>query len=217
VKLTKTLALGIPAALAAIALVATGSAMAASTALCKVEKDLPCAAGNQYASNTVFSAKSTNALLDSSGTDVVCEKSIAGAKSLAQLAAPALPGEVITLTFEECHLVPPFAFSCTATTENLFYKASLAVEAGTMNGKLTVTKHEGGGPPRVAVSCVIGLQCLFSAEPVLKVFGGDPAEVVAAGIKLTLSTKEGFLDCPKEAKWSATYVATSPTSVFVAE
>jgi hypothetical protein len=67
------------------------------------------------------------------------------------------------------------------------------------------------------VSCLGGaLKCVFSAEPVLKFVGGNPAELVA-GVKLTPSTKEGFLECPKEAKWSANYVATSPTSVWVAE
>jgi hypothetical protein len=209
------LGLGMVAAAAVMAFVGASSAMAASTTLCKVN-ELPCAAGNQYLSGQAFAAKSTNALLDTSGTDVSCKKSTTSVKTAAQLAEP-LKGEVTALTFEECTTVGS-GFNCAVTTENLPYNASLAVEAGTMNGKLTVTKHTGGGSPGAAVSCAGGaLKCVFSAEPVLKVVGGNPAEVVATAVKLTLTTKEGFLECPKEAKWSANYIATSPTSVFVAE
>lgn len=213
-RLIKILGLGVVTAIAAMALVGAGSA-SASTVLCK-NNELPCLAANQYASGTVFSAKATNALLDTSGTDVECGKSTTTLATSAQAGEPLL-GEITGLTFESCKTVGT-GFGCTVTTENLNYAASLVHTAATMNGKLTVTKHSGGGSPGAAVSCLGGsLKCVFSAEPVLEVVGGSVAEVVATAVKMTLSTKSGFLECPKEAKWSANYIATSPTNIWVTE
>lgn len=220
-KLIKMFGLAVVAMAVVMAFVGASSAMASgSTALCKA-KELPCSAANLYPSGTVVEGKSTNALLASNIANVLCKKSTTTLKTSEALSATGLKGEITGLSFTECADEGTGA-GCTVTTLNLNYAASLLHTAGTDNGVLTV-KNGGKGEPGATVSCPF-LKCVFTVEPSLTVDAATgtteatAARVLAVGVKLKLSTREGFLECPKEATWTATYVDTTPaTPIYVTE
>ncbi|HEY0390104.1 MAG TPA: hypothetical protein VGC63_00160 [Solirubrobacterales bacterium] len=212
-KLIKMLGLSGVAVIVAMAFVGVSSAMATGpTALCKAN-ELPCAAGNLYPSGTIVEAKSTNALLASNVANVACKKSTTTLKTLSALAEP-LPGEITALKFEECSEESSGA-GCTVTAINVPYSATL-LDLGKGLGEMLV-KNGGKGEPGATVSCPF-LKCVFTAEPKFTVDSATgtteatAARVLAVGIKLKLSTREGFLECPKEATWTATYIDTTPAS-----
>ncbi|HEY0390105.1 MAG TPA: hypothetical protein VGC63_00165 [Solirubrobacterales bacterium] len=214
-KLIKSVALVGLGLIVILAFAGTSLAVASgTTALCKVNQT-PCAAGNLYPGGTKIEAKSTNALLASDLANVLCKKSTATLVTLAAAGTDGLPGEITAWKFEEC-IEETSGASCTVTTINLPYATSLLHTVGTMDGVLTV-KNGGKGEPGATVSCPL-LKCVFTAEPSMTLDGATgtteatAARVLAVGIKLKLSTREGFLECPKEATWTATYIDTTPAS-----
>jgi hypothetical protein len=205
-KHVKMLGLAVVAVVALTALLGAGSASA--TVLCKT---LPSkgVCGSKYPANTLFSAKATGATLETNTENVTCKTSSTAVKNTAESGSP-LPGEVTSLSFGECTSSSNAA--CTVTSVGTPWTGSVAWTSGG-NGTLTVAN---GG---ARVSCGFGfLQCRFGAKSLsLEIQGGNPAKVIANKVPLEMTAEEGFLKCPTEAKWTATYETTSPTALWVAK
>jgi len=186
-----------------------------TSALCEAApKEGVCPTGEVYSAEQEIKGEAENPFLVTSKEDVICEKSKATYKAKTAGAPTELAkGTITALTFESCKLTG--GASCTIEAINMPYQTELSWTEGS-NGALAVEKGE-KGEPGATVTCVGGaLACVFSAEPSLTIEGGNPAKAVAKEVTMKLSEKEGFLKCPAEATWSATYKATSPTAVYVA-
>lgn len=207
-KQLKILGLAVVAIAAMTALLGAGSASA--TVLCKVSPTKGvCPSTSRYAAGTTFDAKATGATLETNTENVTCKTSSTSIKNTAESGSP-LPGEVTLLTFGEC--TSSSGAACTVTSVGTPWSANLA---WTSLGNGTLTVANGGA----RVSCGFGfLQCRFGAKSLsLEVQGGNPGKVIANKVPLEMTAEEGFLKCPTEAKWTATYEATSPTAVWVAK
>jgi hypothetical protein len=169
-----------------------------------------CVEGQAYPVEQEIQGEATKPFLVSSEEDVTCKSSKATFKGKTKGAPTAqASGSITALSFEGCELTS--GASCTVEAINAPYSTLLAYP-----GSLAVASG-GKGAPGATVSCSGGaLACVFSAEPTLTVESGDPAALLVSKLALKLSTKEGFLKCPKEATLSATYKATSPTAIYVA-
>jgi hypothetical protein len=213
VKFIRVFHLGAIGAVVAMALVGAGSA--AATALCEeAPKAGACTGEKTFEPEAQIQATATSPFLVTNGEDVNCESSKATLKGKTIGAAGvAAKGTVTALSFSGCKLTG--GATCTVESVNTPYLAEVSWTSGS-NGTLAI-KDNGGGKPGAAVSCAGGLlACVFSAEPSLGVEGGNPAAATASKVAMSLSTKEGFTNCPKEAQWSATYKTTSPAAVYVA-
>lgn len=186
-----------------------------TSVLCKVAPTGgACPAGEIYPAEQEIKGEAEKPALVTSGEDVTCKTSKATFKGTAKGGATTPEkGSITTLSFEGCETT--LGSSCTVEAVNLSYASELQYTLGS-NGTAMV-QSGGKGTPGATVSCAGGtLACVFSAEPSMSVQGGNPATVVATSVAMKLSEKEGFLKCPKEATWSATYKATSPTAIYVA-
>jgi hypothetical protein len=186
-----------------------------TSVLCKVAPTGgACPAGEIYPAEQELKGEAEKPALVTSGEDVTCKTSKATFKGTAKGGATTPEkGSITALSFEGCELT--LGGSCTVEAINLSYASELQYTSGS-NGTALV-KSGGKGTPGATVSCAGGaLACVFSAEPSMSVQGGNPATVAATNVAMKLSEKEGFMKCPKEATWSATYKATSPTAIYVA-
>ncbi len=215
-KLIKATGLAVIAALFAMALVGVGTASA--TGLCSespevVESKTKCKTGKAYTTGQEYKAEATNALLENTVENVTCATSQTTLKQTEANTGSgvALLGEITALTFAGCE--SSGGFNCTVQSLNKPYKASLS--SGT--GLLTVTGKS--GEPSASVSCGLGLlSCVFGNTTLgLTVESGNPAAVKAENVSLKMTKKEGFLKCPESSTWTATYVAKTPTSVWVSD
>lgn len=208
-KYLKMLGLTAVAAMALLALV--GATSASATVLCKATPSAKgvCPAGEKYAANTTISATSGTATLETNTENVTCTSSSTAVKNTAESGVP-LPGEVTSLSFSGCK--SSGGAGCSVESVGAPWSGNVAWTSG---GNGTLTVNNGGA----RVSCGFGfLQCRFSASTLsLGITGGNPAVVTASKAPLSITAEEGFLKCPTEAKWSATYQATSPTNVWVAK
>lgn len=208
-KYVKMLGLAAVAAMALTAIVGAGSASA--TVLCKSSpsKTGVCSTGEKYPANTAISASAGTTTLETNTENVTCSSSATGVKNTAESGSP-LASEVTSLTFSGCESSGKAA--CTVESVGSPWTGSVAWTNGG-NGTLTVSN---GG---ARVSCGFGLlQCRFGAKSLsLGITGGNAATVTASKVPLEITAEEGFLKCPTEAKWTATYSATSPTNVWVAK
>jgi hypothetical protein len=212
VKHVKILGLAAVAAMALMAFV--GASSASATVLCNVSTS-PCPAGGIYGSGQVIKGTASNAELTSTGIgfpNVICGTSKTETKiENAGGAAATVTGQVTALTFENCKTST--GIECKVEVENLPYHAEVHWTEES-DGTLTV-KTGGTGNPGATVICGTVISCTFSKSLfTLSVTGGNPAHVTAAQVPLEL-TKIGA--CPASATWDATYVATSPTSIWVAQ
>jgi hypothetical protein len=188
---------------------------APTSVLCKVAPtNGVCPAAEIYPAEQEIKGEAEKPALVTSGEDVTCKTSKATFKGTAKGGATTPEkGSITALTFEGCELT--LGASCTVEAINLSYSTELQYTSGS-NGTVAV-KNGGEGTPGATVSCAGGaLACVFSAEPSMTLQGGNPATAVATNVAMKLSEKEGFMKCPKEATWSATYKATSPTAIYVA-
>ncbi|HEX7245419.1 MAG TPA: hypothetical protein VF245_07645 [Solirubrobacterales bacterium] len=186
-----------------------------TSVLCKVTPTGGvCPAGETYPAEQEIKVEAEKPALVTSGEDVTCNTSNVTFKGTAKGGATTPEkGSITALSFEGCELT--LGGSCTVEAVNLPYDTELQYTSGS-NGTALV-QGGGKGTPGATVSCAGGaLACVFSAEPSLSVQGGNPAIVVATNVAMKLSEKEGFMKCPKEATWSATYKPTSPTAVYAA-
>lgn len=215
-KLIKAIGLVAVVALAAMAIAGAGSASA--TGLCSAEPEevggvTQCKSGTAYGSGQEYKAEATNAFLDTDLEDVTCATSSTTLKQGEANTAAGKPllGEVTALTFSSCKTNNNF--SCTVLSVNKPYAASLSSETGV----LTVSAKS--GEPSASVSCAGGLlSCVFGNTTFeLPVESGNPGNVSASGVSLKMTKKTGFLNCPTTSVWTATYVMTSPTSVWVSD
>ncbi len=201
------------AAIAALALMAVaGAGTASATVLCKEKPNASnqCPAGKDYAAGTVLKATAASAFLDTSLVDVTCHSEVEAKTTTTGGAAATVLGTIENLTFTGCETEG--GSECEVEVENLPYKAEIHNTATVGNGLLTVTGHS--GEPSAQVVCFGFLDCTFgNTKFELPVDGGNPAKVTANAVKLAI--KEGGFLCPSEAKWTATYTATSPTAVWV--
>jgi hypothetical protein len=186
-----------------------------TSVLCKVAPTGgACPAGEIYPAEQEIKGEAEKPALVTSGEDVTCKTSKATFKGTAKGGATTPEkGSLTALTFEGCELT--LGGSCTVEAINLSYASELQYTSGS-NGTASI-KSGGKGTPGATVSCAGGaLSCVFSAEPSMSVQGGNPVIVTATNVAMKLSEKEGFMKCPKEATWSTTYKATSPTAIYVA-
>jgi hypothetical protein len=222
VKYIKMLGLSMVAAIAAMAFVGASSASASGfTALC-FANELPCASANLVPSDTTIVGKATNPVLLTNISNVTCETSEVTLLTLEALSAESgkrLDGDITGLSFNKCK--NSLGQECVVTPNATPYLALLLHTAGTMSGTLSVEKSTGGAPG-ATVSCP-GLKCEFTLPTTseLTVDGATEtaaAQVLASNTVLNFATKGGFLECPKEAKWDANYVQTSPAKkIYVSE
>jgi hypothetical protein len=206
--------LGLAAIAALVAMALVGASSASATGLFKNSGHT-----EAYAKGQTYTATSSSAVLDTNEEDVTCVTSgaVPGSKTVLEQsenntgAGMALKGKILSLEFKNC--TSSGGISCTVTSVNTPYNASVSFTSGS-NGTITVTGAS--GEPGARVSCGFGfLQCRFGAEPKLGITGGNPAKVTATAVPMKLTSEEGFAKCPAEAKWTATYTATSPTAIFV--
>ena len=219
VKLIKAIGLAGVAAMVAMAFVGVGTASA--TGLCSESPETvevegkaltKCKTGKAYTTGQEYKAEATNAILENEVENVTCTTSQTTLKQTEANTSPAsvpLLGEVTALTFSGCK--SSGGFNCTVQSLNKPYKASLSSETGL----LTVTGKT--GEPSASVSCGLGLlSCVFGNTTLgLTVESGNPAAVKAENVSMKMTKKEGFLKCPASSFWTATYVATNPTSIWI--
>ena len=204
-------ALGL-AAIAAMTLTAfPGASSASATVLCKTATTSDCASsGWDYPTGTALDAslkKGTKAVLNASGIiDECSESTVRGSTANTGGATETVRGAVTVanLTWG----------GCTAEKTETVKGGELEIHwiPGTDNG--TVTARE----IQVTVKTA-GISCTYGAGTGIDLgtlAGGNPAV-------LSISTNvfpSGGLFCPKEQKevtWTAEYVVTSPTPLFVSE
>jgi hypothetical protein len=210
-KFIKMLGFSAVAAVAAMALLGAGSAMAnTSTSLCKVSTN-PCPAASQYASGTLVEGLATNPVLlgtffGLTGT-VECEHSVVSGTTNAALGKP-LTGTIKSIAFTgNCHST--FGGSCTVTT----------VKTGTLDllrtGSNVGTATSLGNEIKVSCSGFPSIECTFGGEPQLSVAGSPAKTLTASGA--TLVAVKGSA-CPSNPRWDAKYTIIQPSgSVFINE
>ena len=195
-KLIKMLGLSAVAAIAAMALLGAGSAMAStSTSLCKVSTN-PCPAASQYAAGTVVEGLATNPVLlgtffGLTGT-VECEHSVVSGKTNAALGTP-LTGTITKITFTgNCHST--FGGSCTVST----------VKTGTLDllrtGANVGTATSLGNEIKVSCSGFPSIECTFGGSPQLAAVGSPTKTLTATNATLVAVSGSA---CPSNPRWDA--------------
>jgi hypothetical protein len=206
-------ALRLVGSLGAIVLVALslGAGPASATVLC-AEAETEEACNNTYPAGTTLEANlagSSKATLSTSITNVTCDASTANGKVVAPGGSgKAVEAEIESLTFSgDC--TTGGGTSCTATTVNLPYSASITGSGG--NGTLTITDSVGAG---AKVVCGFLINCTLTAKSLgLGLTGGSPAIAKMEGVSLEKSG--GF--CPATSALTAEYEFAAPDPLFVAQ
>jgi hypothetical protein len=214
----KILGLGAGLALLATALIGGGSAAAVTICMEKGNAMKTCPEGKRYLAREYRGEleAETLAILQGEGYFTRCEKSTFNAKTLKKEDSP-LPAEVTEITLDTCE-------GCTGGAKflNLPYNASITSSGdGTKDGNLVLTKK--AGPPRVElIGCGGGLfNCTFGAaeEKIdLEVTGGSGIEtnaLVLAAVEQFQFVSGNETVCKKIVKFTATYVFTEPTAVWI--
>ncbi len=217
----KMFGLTLIAAVTAMALIGASSALAESTALCKVNEN-PCSEENEYPAGTKVSARllhqtasSTENLKNVSPSlllgpnlveEVKCFESSASGVTTSGLANP-LTGELKSLSFGHCF--HKTGVGCTVTVNKLGTLTLLKTGANVGEAKVS----------GVLVTVVCGLfERAYKTEALpmsAKGTGpsGEVAELVADHAKLT---KEGLgVGCPSEGFFDAKYEITEPSPGFI--
>jgi len=217
-KLIKTLGLAVVAAIAAMALVGAGSAMANTpTALCKENKN-PCPAAALYPAGTLIEGLATNPILlgtffGLTGT-VECEHSVVSGKTEAARSGKEkeknlpLVGKIEKITFTgNCHST--FGGTCTVTTVKMGKLDLLRLSAN------LATATSLGNEVKVSCNGFPTIECIFGGEPQLHV-EGSPAKTLTA-TKAALKAVSGSA-CPTNPQWDAKYTIINPAgSIFITE
>jgi hypothetical protein len=212
-------------AVAAMALIGASSAMAESTALCKVSTS-PCPEKSIFPSGTVVKTQLLHQTTSSTmnlelvspslllGPNLVeevrCWESTASGVTTTGLANP-LKGELKSLSFGHCF--HKSGVGCTVTVNKLgtltLLKTAANLGEAKVNGVL------------VTVVCGIVFECVYTTEELPMHAKGtgpngsatEPAELVADHAKLT---KEGLgIGCPNEGFFDAKYEITEPAAGFI--
>lgn len=209
-RLTRMFGAAILGAIAVMAFVGVGSAMATgSTALCKVSTN-PCPAASLYPAGTLVeglavSPKLLGTFAGFTGT-VECEHSVVAGKTSSALANP-LKGTITSISFTgNCHST--FGGSCEVTTvktgELDLLRTGANVGTATSLGNEVHVKC--GGFPTV--------ECTFGGEPALSATGSPTKTLVAKEAVLSGTGSA----CPGSPRWDATYSLISPTGeIFITE
>lgn len=194
--------------LALLAAGATQALAAGETTMCKTNEE-PCVAGNQYGAAEFKWKASTSKLVTAAG-NINCNNGATMTLKTAAAAGAPLLGEIIAMAFEPCSWE---GFTCAVTAINIAWKVEIT-NGTNPDGKMKIVPK--AGEPRLAFSCNGGaFKCVYGAETTVEIHGGNPAEIVFKEQSLGLKIKEGTVNCPATIKWSANYVATMPTAVFV--
>jgi hypothetical protein len=188
-KLVKASGLAVIAAVAAMALVGTSTAMAGNTAICKSNEGgaLACAEANQY--KTTHSV-ALDAVILNSFANVLCESSLLQVTHLG-LGAPQV-GHVTALTWTGCKAA---GVSCTVTTPKLgtllFLKTAVNLGEAQFHGMT------------ILVQCaLIGFECLYEGLPTFHLLGatsfgnGPENNGGVRGVESTLTTGPFDGPCP---------------------
>jgi hypothetical protein len=205
VRTIKALGLGLVAAIASMAVIGAGPALAnTETALCKV-KELVCPAGSQYGAGTVIKGtlkSGTKAILTGS-LKVECEESNVGIELKGASLGPTVLGKFTELKFNKCTTCPKVT-----SLLNLFGEAHIK-NVLNLKGLLTVLT-----PTVHLEECFGSVTCTVSASAVeLDVDTSvEPATVKAINEKLSVSG--GFL-CGSSGTWNAEYLLTSPKPIYI--
>jgi hypothetical protein len=211
------LAMVVGAALMAIVGVSSASALENST-LCKTNT-ATCPAAEQYGAGTVISgatASGANATLTTKTWSIQCASTVLGATSgSATVTEGPVAGSITSLGWSGCTVIGSSPVqNCTVSSVNLPYNAGVQTEGLQGSGSLTAAAHSGGGNPGATLVCGEMLNCTYTtASAKLAGTGGaaGTANVVASKIALTGSGSK----CPAGATWSAKYVLSSPSTVWV--
>jgi hypothetical protein len=205
VRTIKVLGLGLVAALATMAIVGAGTASATNefTALCKV-KQLVCPEASQYKAGTVIKGQlkaGTKAVLTGS-LKVECEASTVGLELTGSALAKTLLGKFTELTFTKCTTCPKVTAALGA------FGPPHLKNIGGLKGLLTVLT-----PEVFLESCFGFAKCTVKAAAVEldADTSVEPATVKAVSEKLSVS---GF-GCGSEGTWTAEYVLTAPTPIYI--
>jgi len=212
----KMLGLAAIAAVAAMAFVGASSAMAESTALCKVSTS-PCPEKSLYPSGTVIKAQllpGTESLLlgpePESKIEVQCTGSTSEGKTTGASLANPLTGELTSLAFSGCTYGAPKTPACEVNVEKLGVLTLLKTAVNLGEAKVTGVL--------VTVTCAAVLKCTYTTEALpLHAKGTGPSGEVA---ELTASkaplVQEGVgVGCPAKGFFDAKYEITSPTPIFI--
>jgi hypothetical protein len=204
VKPIKKLGLLVVAAIAAMAVVGAGTAMATgTTTLCK-ENKTPCPEAQRYGAGTLVEGLSTNPVL--LGTffgfvgSVSCEHSIVSGKLNSSIGTP-LSGKIENITFTG-NCKSTFGGSCTVTTVK---KGTLDLLRTAANlGTATSLGNE------VLIKCTgfINMDCVFGGTPQLHAEGSPVKHLTANEAVLVPVSGTG---CPSNPRWDALYKITQPT------
>ncbi|MGE5283280.1 MAG: hypothetical protein ACM3N0_13355 [Chloroflexota bacterium] len=194
-KLARLIGLVCVAAIAALALIGTSSAMA-STALCSADED-PCATENQL---TQVHFDATNIVIHTSLMDYECDARLLG--EVGELAE----SQVITateLSYFNCNQ------GCTRTVESL---GKFSLEQ-TAEEKAIIT----GSGFQVHVQCGTTINCTYAFNELTgTVLGalltGDTGHITYSEATLE---KVGGLLCPKEATLNALFVSLEGNPIYV--
>ncbi len=203
----KTSGLVALAVAATMAFVGVNSAVGAPTVLCKV-KELPCADANVYVINTTVTAESEGKAklegINAAGeTEITVE---CGSKTTLRndmKAGEPLHISITALSFTSCNN------TCSVTVNGIPYAGTIGWISGN-NGLLVVEDVS------ATLTCAFGfIKCKVGAKELdLFIDGGNSAKVLAVKVPMELEAQVAG-KCPVKALWTATYKATSPTSVFV--
>lgn len=201
-RLIKAFGLTAITAVAAMAFVGASSAMAANTALCKVNES-PCAEANQVKTLHAVTTEEPTLLPIGFGTNIKCLSSLTKVNVLA-LGAPQV-GHIEELVWTHCYRVDNGNL-CEVVNELLGLLKALRTAAN-----LADVESEGTS---VLVRCGFLIHCTFKTIAGSKLHG---LGAVAGGIKGHLTATEFKLEtdnahpvgiCPNESRWDALYGAS---------
>lgn len=204
------------AAVAAMALMAfVGASSASATVLCKVTPTgSPAECSSAYGKKQVYNTKATDPILTATGAeDVTCTSSETSIEQTnAGGAAETVKGNIKTLSFTGCKTVPA-NISCTVTAVGLPFSGEIHKSSENHDGTVIVTNG------KTQVKCAFGfLNCVFGKASLdLTLDAGNPASITTNEVELEQQEELGFEECPESSKWDATYVATSPTAIYVGD
>ena len=212
-KIAKIVGLVAVAALALMASLGAGSALAVETALCKSGTDKPyCKSENLYPAKTALKASSSKVTVNfpfAVPIKVECSESTLEGETSAAAGKP-MPLAISAWTLGGCKTSS--GTGCTVTAvESAPYSGSLSWGTS-WNGTLTI--GDGGkGNPGWYFSCKKAMDCTITFAPVLDATGGSPATIVATNE--SLSNKSGGLCPPASSTFSGTYSVSSPNIAFI--
>lgn len=204
--------LGLAAAAAMALMGFLGAGTASATTLCKTVPDASgnCEAAWHYPVGTQIHAtlEGSAILEDTSGNvlDTCTESTILAHTTTTGGATETVKGQITALSWGSG------TTPCTATTDTVAGAlGTLEVHAETPHGNGTLT----GAGSKVAVT-LFGVTCTYGTgigTDLGTVTGGNPATI---DVNAVISKQEGGFLCPSTTKWTASYVVTSPTPLYVA-